>query len=108
MATAINSLVWIFIAEISWLIAYLKLIPSGSTSEFIMGMSTVVPWYYHMPFVFISMTMLFRWLEYTFKLESVDFSWRAIKYKFLYGITFLLILESILRALFLTIYLYYR
>jgi hypothetical protein len=99
-ATIINVFVLAFLGQLLWVLVYLSQFPAGFDFKHIPDdFKTIdnVPWYYDMPLTILSMVMGLVWIQYTYKIENGDYSWRAIKYKYFYLIGGLLLFQMIVK-----------
>lgn len=107
-ATIINAIVFLIIAQLFWCLSFIKQIPPGfNISDYLSGSGDIysenIPWYVDSPFQIFSMVMVLYWIEYTYKIEKYDYSWRAIMYKFLYPVFGFTIIGNFIKILILLI-----
>jgi hypothetical protein len=105
-ATIINSLVLLFIGQFFWAYKFLQQLPPGFDINNVPAdfkMIDNVPWFYDMPFTILSVVMGLTWIQFVYKIENGDFSWRAIKYKYLYLMGSLFLIQSIMKLFLLLI-----
>lgn len=106
IATITNSIVLVFISSLLYSIKLLSQIPIGMNLKNLpenFKFSEVVPWYYDMPITILAIILGFSWIEYTFKLDTKKFNWRTVRYKYLYLIGGLFILQGFFRIIILII-----
>lgn len=104
----INGIIMTILAGISWSIAYLKQIPEGykfTDAKLIKDLKIDVAWYYDMPFILLGMILLFSWIEYKFKFKPGDLSFKAVIYKYFYGLTISLLITWITKIIILYMFL---
>lgn len=92
-ATLINALILMAASQLFWVFAFVKQYVAGSAVQ----PDVQVPWYYDMPFAWLSLWMTIAWVQYTFKIPKADMSWKAIRYKYLYVIGFYVIYSAMVR-----------
>lgn len=105
-ATIINAIILLFVGQFMWTYTYLKQVPLGFDFKNVPDdFKTIdnVPWYYDMPFTILAIVMGLAWIQYTYKIENNDYSWRAVKYKYFYLIGGTLLLQSIMKFFLLMI-----
>lgn len=102
--TFINAVIILFVAQVFWFLGLLQRLPSDYSPGKI-NSPIHVPWYYDLPLYFLSIFMMLRWIEYTFKLDKRDMSWRAIKYKFVYLALSYSLAETLIKFFLLTLFL---
>lgn len=108
-STLINIFILLFIANIIWFLKYIQQFPvevdlRNLPDSFI----TIdnVPWYYDMPIIILALFMGQDWIEFTFKLEKSDGSWRSFKYRYLYLIGGIILSGIIIKLILLTTYIF--
>lgn len=95
LAAFINGIVMCIFSGVFWAVSFLKQVPEGIksiNSKQIDELHIDIPWYYDIPFMVISLLLLFSWIEYKFKILPGELSWKAILYKYVYGVTFVMLL----------------
>ena len=107
-ATLINAAILLFVSQLFWCLYFVKQIPasfifSDYSKEYAAPYIDSVPWYVDSPLQIISMILVMYWIDYTYKIEKSDYSWRGIKYKFLYPIFGFTIAGSIIKIVILLI-----
>ena len=102
-ATIINAIILVFISQLFWTLKFIQQIPNGVDIKSLPPLESV-PWYYYIPISILAMIMALKWVEHTFDIKSGDYSWRAIKYKYIYFLLALLIISSFAKFLFLLLF----
>lgn len=99
-ATIINAFVLAFLGQLFWVLSYLSQLPANFDFKHVpddFKMVDNVPLYYDMPLTIIAIVMGLTWIQYVYKIENNDYSWRAIKYKYFYLIGGLLLFQMIVK-----------
>jgi hypothetical protein len=105
-ATIINAFIILFIGQFIWSYAFVQQIPLGFDINNVpkdFKLDINVPWYYDLPFIILSVIMGLTWVQHVYKIEKGDFSWRAIKYKYIYLLGSLFIASNIMKFILLII-----
>lgn len=107
-ATIINAVVLLIIAQLFWCLYFIKIIPEGFnisdySTEYGATFIKDIPWYVDTPFQILSMVLVLYWVEHKYHIEKSDYSWRGIKYKFVYPVFGFTIVGSITKILILLI-----
>lgn len=104
LATFINALVFLFFSQVFYALKFLSQIPEGlSYKDLSDDFKFVdnVPFYYDMPLLCLSIVMGLRWVEYKFKVPYGDMSWKAVRFKYIYLLSTIILLEFLFRFLIL-------
>lgn len=106
-ATIVNALVILAIAQVFWVLKFIQMLPDNIKYNLksAQDLNINVPWYYDMPIVFLSMIMMLSWVEFRFNIKRGDWSWRAIKYKYVYMVGFILLFQMAVKLVLLLIFL---
>lgn len=107
-ATIINAFVLLIISQVFWCLSFFKqLPPEFNFSEYIAGNGAnyieKIPWYVDTPLQILSMIMVLYWIEKRYNIKKLDYSWRGIKYKFLYPVFGFTIIGNLIKVLILSI-----
>lgn len=105
-ATIINSVILMLISQLLWSLVFVSQIPDGVDYNNIpsdLNIEDNVAWYYYLPTNILALIMGINWVEHTFKIERTEFSWRAIKIKYIYLLGSFILLQSIAKVTFLFI-----
>lgn len=107
-ATIINAFALLFISQIFWCLYFIKQLPSEfNFSDYISASGAVyienIPWYVDSPFQILSMIMVLYWIGKKYNIQKSDYSWRGIKYKFIYPVCGFTIAGSLIKILILSI-----
>ncbi len=106
IATIINSIVLVFISSLIYSVRLLEQVPAGMNISSLpenFKFSEVVPWYYDMPITVLAIVLGLSWVEYTFKLNTKDFNWKSIRYRYLYLVGGLMLLQSFFKIILIAI-----
>jgi len=108
LAALVNAVIMSILSGVFWSISFLKQIPDGfkfSSAKQLQGLDISIPWYYDMPFIVLSMLLLFSWIEYKFKIPPGELSLKAIIYKYFYGVFFTMFLGFFTKIIILYLFL---
>ena len=99
-ATIINAFVLLFFGQLFWVLCFLTQFPIGFDFSNVPADFKIVdnvPWYYDMPPTVLAIVMGLSWVQYTYKIENNDYSWRAIKYKYIYLLGGMFLSQSVMK-----------
>lgn len=96
-ATLINCIVITVLAQLLWAIVAVSQINPDAVDQTYAG----VPWYYELPLNVLAIIMLLKWIDFKYKIEKFDFSFRAFRYRFIYGILLMSIFQMFMKIFFL-------
>ena len=106
LATIINSIVLVFISSLIYSVKLFEQVPDGMNIYNLpenFKFSEVVPWYYDMPITIMAIVLGLSWVEYTFKLDIKNFNWKSVRYRYLYLVGGILILQAFFKIILISI-----
>jgi len=106
LATIINSIVLVFISSLIYSVKLFEQVPDGMKIYNLpenFKFSKVVPWYYDMPITIMAIVLGLSWVEYTFKLDIKNFNWKSVRYRYLYLVGGILILQAFFKIILISI-----
>jgi len=103
-ATLINSIVISILAQLIWAIVVTSQVDLNSIDT----QPINVPWYYDLPLSVLSILMLIKWIEFRFNIAKFEMTFRAFRYRFIYGLLLMTIFQMLLKVFFVLLILSLR
>jgi hypothetical protein len=111
-ATIVNAIILLSLSQLFWVLKFTQQIPMGTdfsqaTPESL-NLVDNVPWYYDVPFIILAMIMALTWIEYKYEIKPGEFTWRAIRYKYIYTLIGYTLVAMVSKFIFLFIVLSFK